>query len=348
MSFEPAANQPTPEQEPTELLHESDFIAESRRSFIREQLAIYFDFEEELFPETDKSMLGLRRFYRYYTDQIEKQFPIDHPIYRNIHELERSVIRRMSINLFAKRVVLLLGLAALLEDRKIVNAVLGPNASAVSGAFVVVTLAVALFLASFVLLAVLKQFYNNSVNADAAMGNEKISSRLAALSALFGDLLSVIDKRKYDLNDPNKWGAETSWLVRCAIWTAMRISYIEKYIQVRMWRVRRTHRVTIAVSRSTALLMFVVFAALYFRPLPPHSWLPAAPDGIAILSVLAAFGLSVMSVLTFRTPPDDVKKRLSVKRWAGFRVLKMQEKLAQHIEKDKNNIWNAELNRKPT
>jgi len=342
MTDENVPVEPGPEALASLFLDKKEFLNDAKAPQIREEMGRYFDRDIELFPETDKSFLGIRRFYEFYSAQIESLFPIDRDAQASIMDLERKVRFQMIVNIGIKRVLLILALFAIFpwsslhEEalRMLASVHIGPP----SATYALILLVIA---AKILLMWFSREIYDNQVSATASVENAAIAHRLSLLSSLFNDLLDEANKQKHGYKvaseNPDRWSKLANWLIQGAIWTSMRVEYVERYFQTRMWRVRRTHRLVVFVSRTSALVMLAMYiwAVVVWSG---YRWEPYVVDMVA--ATVIAFG----SIVLFRAPPNEIKRRLNYGDWQTFKKLGMQEKLAGHVAFDKNEIWTKEIN----
>lgn len=195
--------------------------------------------------------------------------------------------------------------------------------------------------------------YQNILERSAQKVNGLMAYRTNALTELFSELIHQIDQRKTDLNDAKRkeWPEEAGrWMV-VAYWVSQRLEYIERFVQIQMWRVRRGHyfvnRAGLYLTRALAVLSAVVLVGLVWVN---HEALQALPPVKLALLALAASAIAVMNYASYawrawRTPLLLVKQSLGADKWRRYSDLDMQQRLYKAIQAAKQDFIDAEEKR---
>ncbi|MDQ0464199.1 hypothetical protein QO010_001980 [Caulobacter ginsengisoli] len=192
--------------------------------------------------------------------------------------------------------------------------------------------------------------YQNALRNTANVVNAQAMSRTQSLSNLFTKLMKQIDGRKTELNDANRkrWPKEAGRWMMIAYWVAGRLDFIERFVQIQMWRVRRAHYFInrtgyaatwiIAVSLLVAGLLLAWVNHKALPDLPMVKWVVMAIAGLTI----AAMNYASYAVAGWRTPLDLVRSTLSTENWHRYGSLKIHEQLSNQLHSDKQLLVEAD------
>ncbi|CAN5337138.1 hypothetical protein BH10PSE2_BH10PSE2_18500 [soil metagenome] len=298
----------------------------------------YFNQPLDIFPfwETEGKP---DRFHVLFNRQIEERFPVDADIRGRIHGYGRRVFNALRTHVTVKRVTqgaAILGFAAM--------AVLGPTlfsawtgsqmgglGLAVLGMFIVLGL-------FFGLSSILFVQYRFRLENDSYELSREVVQRTRELQNLFTNARAMSDQAETQFSQDGKgWGERALFLTRLTMWIGARMEYLEKFIQMELWRVRRERYWMRWVGRITTPLVLIVIAlAFAFWPAPSQS-----AGGFRLLQA-AALGFSLLvswlSYFRWQTPTGAVKDKLGVEGWVRYASLDVDNTVGDQVRRDKERL----------
>lgn len=176
--------------------------------------------------------------------------------------------------------------------------------------------------------------------------------RLHSLTEIIPQLIDRINHSKWDVESTQlleEWPLEVKKWSKLAFWLNARVEHIELLMQLQMWRIRRLHYGIRWIGRNlTALLATValmsVAGVIWTGCLMVNSPVYATDDGLlikaagAMLSLLAT-ALSVwISLMTFRASIPNlnlIRNTLNTEAMRGFRDVKLHDKVADFVRREK-------------
>lgn len=196
----------------------------------------------------------------------------------------------------------------------------------------------------------LAERYRELLRTSANAVSKSALGRTQSLYNLFGELMHQIDEEKMSLKDGNRrnWPREAGrWMVM-AYWVSQRLEYIERYVQIQMWRIRRAHFFVnrggyaltwlIALGSLTALGLTAWLNRFDLLATHPAKW----PILALVVLVIGYMNRASYATASWRTPLDLVRDTLKTELWASYGSLKMHERLGRQVHNDKQNLVEAD------
>ncbi|KQS56010.1 hypothetical protein ASG17_08190 [Brevundimonas sp. Leaf363] len=298
----------------------------------------YFNQPLDIFPfwETEGKP---DRFHVLFQRQIEERFPVDQPLRSHIHDYGRRVFRALCVHVFTKRAMQLasiIGMGLL--------ALLGPTwfASWSGSGPIGVGLAVAAMAAIVGVFAGAQQIlyiqYRFRLENDSYELSREIVQATRELQNLFTSARAMADQAETQFQmDGKGWGQRALYLTRLTMWLGARMEYLEKFVQMELWRVRRERYWMRWFSRFVTPLVLMI--GLLFVVLEP------APTGEALvfhalqgLAAILALVISWMSYFLWQTPVAAVQDKLGVEGWVRYASLDVDNAVADQVRRDKERL----------
>ncbi|MFN7111188.1 MAG: hypothetical protein ACK4M2_06080 [Brevundimonas sp.] len=321
-------------------IQESDYFTLDDASIakISGNIDLYFNQPLDIFPfwENEKKP---DRFHVLFARQIEERFPADRDIRGRVHAYGRRIFRALCVHVGVKRLTQALALIAFA-----VLAELGPTLFAdwAGGQPTGLGLGVLAMLITggifFGVSTILFIQYRFRLENDSYELSREIVQRTRELQNLFTNARALSDQAEttYQM-DGKAWGQRALYLTRLVLWIGARMEYLEKFIQMELWRVRRERYWMRWLGRITTpavlLIWLIVFA---FLPAPA-----ANEVGFRLLQVLAvvlAFGVSGLSYFRWQTPADAIQAKLGAESWVRYASLDVDNTVGDQVRRDKERL----------
>ena len=312
--------------DPEAIQHISDHIDE----YFNQPLDIFPFWETEGKPD---------RFHVLFHRQIQERFPVDSDMRGRIHRYGRSVFRRLCTHVAVKRMNQALALIAFT-----LLATLGPTwftdwtgttTAGVAMAGIAMVLVVGLY---WGLNAVLFTQYRFRLENDSYELSREIVQRTRELQNLFTNARAVADQAETQFQTDGKgWGQRAMYLTRLTMWLGARMEYLEKFVQMELWRVRRERYWMRWFSRFMTPLVFLLWLWLaVLEPVPGVNEMEfRILQGLAI--VLGA-GVSWMSYFLWQTPVGAIQDKLGIDGWVRYASLDVDNAVADQVRRDKERL----------
>lgn len=297
----------------------------------------YFNQPLDLFPfwETGKKP---DRFHVLFARQIEERFPVDVELRSHIHDYGRGVFKALMTHIFTKRLnqtVALVAFAAL--------AMLGPTwfsqwvSSPTTGAALAAGAMVAVFGLWWALQAILFVQYRFRLENDSYEMSREIVQQTRELQNLFTSSRAMADQAETQFQmDGKGWGQRAMYLTRLTMWLAARMEYLEKYMQMELWRIRRERYWTRWLQRILTPLILIVWLAVFaLEPVPADATLFRALQGLAVVLGVV---LTWVSYVRWRTPTEAIQDKLGVEGWVRYASLDVDNAVADQVRRDKERL----------
>ncbi len=297
----------------------------------------YFNQPLDIFPfwETEGKP---DRFHVLFARQIEERFPVDRDLRSHIHDYGRRVFRALCVHVLTKRVMQglsLIGLAAL--------ALMGPTwfASWTGSQPMGLGLAVGAMLAVVGLFAGIQQIlfiqYRFRLENDSYELSREIVQRTRELQNLFTHARALSDQAETLYQQDGKgWGQRALYLTRLVMWLGARMEYLEKYVQMELWRVRRERYWMRWFARfMTPLVLIAGLAVLALEPAPAEAGVFRALQGLALVLGVV---ISWMSYFLWQTPVAAIQDKLGVDGWVRYASLDVDNAVADQVRRDKERL----------
>ena len=298
----------------------------------------YFNQPLDIFPfwETDGKP---DRFHVLFSRQIEERFPVDTDIRSRIHGYGRRVFKALLTHVTVKRLSqagALVAFAAL--------AILGPGwftswtGSEAMGLGLAAGAMIAAFGLYWGLQAVLFIQYRFQLENDSYELSREIVQRTRELQNLFTSARAMADQAETQFaNDGKAWGQRALYLTRLTMWLGARMEYLEKHVQMELWRVRRErYWMRWAQRIMTPLVLIAGLTVLALEPAPATGEVGfRALQGLALVLGLL---VSWLSYFRWRTPTAAIQDKLGVDGWVRYASLDVDNAVADQVRRDKERL----------
>lgn len=336
---------------PLKSLEQRDFISldESGERHLMQRMDLYFDKPLEMFPYHEDDPEGggvfgapwLRtkpdRFYAFYERRIDERFPDDADLRDRVHDFSHYYFGALWSFILTKRLLLALTMGAVLGAALWAPTapVLKGDAGLAAGAAVALSaLAVMLYvLLSFGFFELFKLRLTNRAGELSRM----MVQRTQDLRKIFIWVQAYPDQLETDhFGDQKAWGGRSQFLMRLLMWLAKRMEYIEAYVQVEMWRIRRAR--FWAATTGLILTLMLLAAGVAAAWLVPNRWSqasgPIAPGVVTAVFVL----LGYLSYQFWNPSMSIVKEKLAPESWVRFGSLELDRVIGNQVRRDKERI----------
>lgn len=297
----------------------------------------YFNQPLDLFPFWESGRKP-DRFHVLFARQIEERFPVDVDLRSHIHDYGRGIFRALMVHIGTKRLNQILALVVFT-----LLATLGPTwFSAWTGSQPIgLGLAAGAMLAAFGLWwgvqAILFVQYRFRLENDSYEMSREIVQRTRELQNLFTSARAMADQAETQFQmDGKGWGQRALYLTRLTMWLGARMEYLEKYVQMELWRIRRERYWTRWLQRILTPLILIVWLVLFaLEPAPANAVAFRALQGLAVLlGVLVSW----VSYVRWRTPTEAIQDKLGVEGWVRYASLDVDNAVADQVRRDKERL----------
>ncbi|WP_421934562.1 hypothetical protein [Phenylobacterium sp.] len=323
-------------------ISESDYINPSpeRQAELSAEIDRYYNTPLDMFPFSEHARKP-DRFYDFYEASIDERFPGDRDIRDVISRYGRAFFGSLVGYVAAKRVLLALALFCLW-----LMAVEGP--AMVAGMGLGGLAQVAAILATMLLIlpvyaginALVFQQYRISLENRSYELSRLIVQRTRELQNLYTTLRALPDQEETrHVNAGKAWGARSAYLVRLMMWVAQRMEYLEKFIQVEMWRVRRERY---WINWAGGILVVLILAAwIALLVLQTGQTIAAAPWAFRLfqgVALVLGLGLAWASYHFWKTPLNLARDKLGSEAWIRYATLDLDNTIGDQISRDKERL----------
>ena len=332
-----------PLRSPEGILHpiqDSEYFSDDPEATERVSAHIdeYFNQPLDIFPfwESDGKP---DRFHVLFARQIEERFPIDSDLRSDIYRYGRRVFDALRVHVAVKRFAQ--GLAMFGFG---VLATLGPTwfsrwtGTDAAGAAIAGGAMLAVLGLYWGIQAILFIQYRFRLENDSYQLSREIVQRTRELQNLFTTGRAMPDQAetKYQ-QDGKAWGLRAMYLTRLTMWLGARMEYLEKYVQMELWRVRRERYWMRWLARILTPMVFVLgVAILAVQPAPAGH--EAAYRGLQALAVVLSAVVSLLSYFRWQTPTSAVQDKLGIENWVRYASLDVDNAVADQVRRDKERL----------
>ncbi|WP_200943665.1 MULTISPECIES: hypothetical protein [unclassified Brevundimonas] len=321
-------------------IQDSEYFAATpeAEAIVSSHIDEYFNQPLDIFPfwETDAKP---DRFHVLFSRQIEERFPVDQDIRSRIHSYGRRVFRALIVHVTVKRLSQAGALAAFAA-----LAILGPGlfagwtGSETTGLALAAGAMLAVLGLYWGLQAVLFIQYRFQLENDSYELSREIVQRTRELQNLFTSARAMADQAETQFQQDGKgWGQRAMYLTRLTMWLGARMEYLEKHVQMELWRVRRErYWMRWAQRLMTPLVLIVGLAALALEPAPATG--EAGFRALQGLAALLGLLVSWLSYFRWRTPVAAVQDKLGVDGWVRYASLDVDNAVADQVRRDKERL----------
>jgi len=321
---------------------EADYIypTPERQAEISDEINRYFNTPLDMFPFAETRSKP-DRFYKFYEESIAERFPDDEDIRGKIGGYTRAFFGALLGYVMIKRLLLALSLAGIWFLAAQGPALVRATGLAGSMDTVVVIAAIVLIFGVFAgINALVFLQYRTSLENRSYELSRQIIQRTRELQNLYTTLRALPDQEETRYQSQGaEWGARSAFLIRLVMWVAKRMEYLEKFIQVEMWRVRRERYWINWFGGAVAVLITLAWAAA-FALLP----VPEMSGGAGAFRVVQGVGLIVGLVLGWasyhfwKTPLNLARDKLGADSWIRYATLDLDDTIGDQIRRDKGRL----------
>ena len=298
----------------------------------------YFNQPLDIFPfwESDGKP---DRFHVLFARQIEERFPIDSDLRSDIYTYGRRVFDALRVHVAVKR--LTQGLAMLAFG---VLATLGPTwfsrwtgtdaaGAALAGGSMLVVFGLYWGIQSILFIQ-----YRFRLENDSYQLSREIVQRTRELQNLFTTGRAMPDQAetKYQ-QDGKAWGLRAMYLTRLTMWLGARMEYLEKYVQMELWRVRRERYWMRWLARILTPMVFIAGVIILAAQSAPAGH-EVAYRGLQALAVVLSAVVSLLSYFRWQTPTSAVQDKLGIENWVRYASLDVDNAVADQVRRDKERL----------
>ena len=317
-------------------ISESEYINPSpeRQAQLSDEIDRYYNTPLDMFPFAEQSSKP-DRFYDFYEQSIAERFPDDADLRGFISEYSRSFFGSLVAYMLTKRVLLLTGLVGLwflILEGPIMAAGMGMSPTLQPVMVIVAMLLIFPVLAGINALVFLQ--YRIGLENRSYELSRQIIQRTRELQNLYTTLRAMPDQEETRFqNEGEAWGKRSAYLIRLMMWVAQRMEYLEKFIQVEMWRVRRERYWINWLGGILIVLIILIWGASL--ALQPGGGLTHVYQGVA--GVLG-LGYAWLSYNLWKTPLNLAKDKLGAEGWIRYATLDLDNTIGDQLSRDKNRL----------
>lgn len=322
-------------------ISESEYFAATpeAEAIVSSHIDEYFNQPLDIFPfwETDGKP---DRFHVLFSRQIEERFPVDTDIRSRIHGYGRRVFRALIVHVTVKRLSQAGALAAFAA-----LAILGPGwfrdwtGSEAMGLGLAAGAMLAAFGLYWGLQAVLFIQYRFQLENDSYELSREIVQRTRELQNLFTSARAMADQAETQFQQDGKgWGQRAMYLTRLTMWLGARMEYLEKHVQMELWRVRRERYWMRWAQRIMTPLVLIVGLAVLALETPPAATGEVGFRALQGLAAVLGVLVSWLSYFRWRTPTAAIQDKLGVDGWVRYASLDVDNAVADQVRRDKERL----------
>ncbi len=333
---------PGPADHELRQISESDYInpTPERQAELSAEIDRYYNTPLDMFPFSEHARKP-DRFHVFYEDSIDERFPGDRDIRKLISGYGRAFFGSLVGYVVGKRLLFALALTGLwlaLVEGPVVAAGLG-----LSGVMqmAVIPLGMLLVLPIYAgINALVFQQYRTSLENRSYELSRLIVQRTRELQNLYTNLRALPDQEETrHANAGKAWGARSAYLVRLMMWVAQRMEFLEKFIQVEMWRVRRERYWINWAGGFLVVIIFAVWLALLILvPGPAAGGAPWAHRLFQGLAGILGLGLAWATYHFWKTPLNLARDKLGSEAWIRYATLDLDNTIGDQISRDKERL----------
>lgn len=331
---------PAARRAPLSQIAEHEYLHPSpeRQAELSEHINRYYNAPLDMFPYSETARKP-GRFYDFYEQSIAERFPDDEDVRSLVSRYGRAFFGALTAYVAAKRFLFALALAGLwliAVEGPVLGRSLGlAGAAATAAAGAVMLLVYPLFAG---INALIFMQYRISLENRSYELSRQIIQRTRELQNLYATLRAAPDQEetRYQ-SEGDAWGARSKFLVRMLMWVASRMEYLEKFIQVEMWRVRR-ERYWVNWAGGALVVLILVGWAVGFLLQP----VPAGGGGgfraLQTVGVIVALLLAWSSYHFWKTPLNLARDKLGAESWVRYATLDVDDTIGDQVSRDKNRL----------
>lgn len=168
--------------------------------------------------------------------------------------------------------------------------------------------------------------------------SREIVQRTRELQTLFTQARALADQAETQFQmDGKGWGQRSHFLTRLTMWMGARMEYLEKHVQMELWRVRRERYWMRWFARFVTPLVLIVWLALFaMEPIQGND--EAAFRGLQGLAVVLGVLVTWLSYFRWQTPVSAIQDKLGVDGWVRYASLDVDNAVADQVRRDKERL----------
>ena len=298
----------------------------------------YFNQPLDIFPfwETNSKP---DRFHVLYARQIEERFPNDADIRSDIYVYGRGIFDALRIHVLVKRVSQVLAMVAFA-----VLALIGPTwfsqwtGSDTAGPMLAAAAMVATLGLYWGAQAILFVQYRFKLENDSYQLSRSIVQRTRELQNLFTSGRAMADQAETQYQQDGKaWGQRAMYLTRLTMWLGARMEYLEKYVQMELWRVRRERYWMRWFNRFLTPVLFLTWLGIFvLQPTPEGHEM--VYRGLEVMAIVLGAVVSFLSYFRWQTPTSAIQDKLGIENWVRYASLDVDNAVADQVRRDKERL----------
>jgi len=178
--------------------------------------------------------------------------------------------------------------------------------------------------------------YRFQLENDSYELSREIVQRTRELQNLFTSSRAMADQAETQFQQDGKgWGQRAMYLTRLTMWIGARMEYLEKHVQMELWRVRRERYWMRWAQRIPTPAVLILRAGAFFPPAPGQVPTFRILQGVAgVLGVLVSW----LSYFRWRTPVAAIQDKLGVEGWVRYASLDVDNAVADQVRRDKERL----------
>lgn len=196
---------------------------------------------------------------------------------------------------------------------------------------------------------IVEDSYNAALESSAKGFVNVVQKRMNDLFNAFTSFGKQIDQAE---NKPGDWADSAKWWTKVLLWLSKRMEYIEKSIQLELWRIRVWHWI---INRRGVVMLyaFAIVPALVVgstAAILAATGRPLAGSALidSVIWVGFSLALAMISNGVANTAPNFLSAAIDTDVWKLYGDLALHDVLGEQVARDKRRIL-EELNRhKPT
>jgi hypothetical protein len=301
---------------------------------VSEDIDKFFNTPLDIFPfsETTKKP---KRFHVFFGEAIAERFPDDEDLRQIMARFGRRFFKAMVGYMWVKRLLLVIGLigvsALILWGPAMMK---GFGLAGAAGLGAIVGGMALLFGILIGINALIYAQYRYALENRCYSLSRLIVQRTREIQNLFLSIKALPDQEETRFPDGHQWGDRSSYLIRLLLWVGQRMEYLERYLQMQMWRTRRERY---WLSWAGGIGIFLIMGAW-------TTWLVTRHGGGAEFRLLQGVGyvfglvMAFCSYALFKTPVNLARDKLGVEGWIRYAALDLDNAVGDQVNRDKQRI----------
>lgn len=180
-------------------------------------------------------------------------------------------------------------------------------------------------------------FYKVRLSSDAGRMSRLIIQRTQDLRRLFVTLRALPDQLETKYPDGKEWGMRSRLIIRLTLWAGKRMEFLERYIQVEMWRLVRERFWTNIVALFSLITM-AGLAAWEWTVLAPPAWAEGFVPAWRVIGYVWLALVSLASFILWTPPVKLTKKELTPESWIRYGDIDLDGAVGDQVRRDKERL----------